>query len=104
MVIINLGFSWEYFARAFRHLLARAQWPPHRLETSAEWLVDTVRDPTIRAENISAHQHRAFDAQSSLSLTQASEQLLRDSSLKPSIDRRSDELTAQLCHPSLPDG
>lgn len=64
-----------------------------RIETNFEWLADTVRDLTIKAENISA---RAIDTRSPISLAQTGEQLLRDSGLKSYIDRRRDELTQQL--------
>lgn len=94
MLTINIG--WEYFLGITGTLIALAYYANGRLtriETNFVWLADTVRDLTVRAENLSAH---AFDARSPVSLTETGEQLLRDSGLKSYIDRRTDDLTAQL--------
>src|SRR5689334_14133560 len=94
MLTINIG--WEYFLGLIGTLIALAYYTNGRftrIETNFEWLADTVHDLMIKAENISA---RAFDVHSPISLTETGEQLLRDSGLKSYIDRRKDDLTAQL--------
>jgi hypothetical protein len=94
MLTINIG--WEYLLGIIGTLIALAYYANGRLtriETNVEWLTDAVRDLTVKAENISA---RAFDVHSPVSLTQTGEQLLRDSGLKSYIDRRRDDLVAQL--------
>jgi len=94
MLTINIG--WEYFLGVIGTLLALAYHANGRLtriETNFEWLADAVRDLTIKAENMSA---QAIDTASPISLTDTGEQLLRDSGLKTYIDRRKDELTAEL--------
>jgi hypothetical protein len=94
MLMINI--SWEYFFALTGTLIALAYYANGRftrIETNFEWLAETVRDLMIRMENTSAH---AFDAQSPVFLTETGEQLLRDSGLKSYIDRRREELTAEL--------
>src|SRR3954454_4837662 len=94
--MLTINVNWEYFLGIIGTLVALAYYANGRftrIETNFEWLADTVRDLTIRAENISA---QAFDTHSPISLTETGEQLLRDSGLKSYIDHRRDELTAQL--------
>ena len=91
--MLTINITWEYFLAIFGTLIGLAYYANGRLtriETSFEWLADTVRDLSIRLENVSA---RAFDLNSPISLTSTGEQLLRDSGLKSYIDRRRDELT-----------
>lgn len=94
--MLTINVNWEYFLGLFGTLIALAYYANGRLtriETNVEWLADTVRDLTIRTENIS---ERAFESGSPVSLTGTGEQLLRDSGLKSYIDHRRDELTAQI--------
>src|SRR5439155_20621405 len=94
--MLTININGEYFLVIIGTLIALAYYANGRftrIETNFEWLTDAVRDLTIRAENISAH---AFDSSSPLSLTETGEQLLRDSGLKSYIDRRKDDLTAEL--------
>ncbi|MCP3475065.1 hypothetical protein NLM33_32605 [Bradyrhizobium sp. CCGUVB1N3] len=94
--MLTINVNWECFFGIIGTLIALAYYANGRftrIETNFEWLADTVRDLTIKAENISA---RAFDVHSPISLTETGEQLLRDSGLKSYIDRRRDELTGQL--------
>jgi hypothetical protein len=94
MFTINIG--WEYFLGIIGTLLALAYYTNGRftrLETNVEWLADAMHDLTIKQENASA---KAFDVCSPISLTATGERLLRDSGLKSYIDRRRDELSAQL--------
>ena len=94
--MLTININWEYFLGIIGSLIALAYYANGRLtriETNFEWLADAVRDLTIRAENVSA---KAFDVRSPISLTSTGEQLLRDSGLKSYIDRRRDDLTAQL--------
>jgi hypothetical protein len=94
--MLTINMTWEYFLGLFGTLIALAYYANGRLtriETNVEWLTDTVRDLTIRTENIS---ERAFESGSPVSLTATGEQLLHDSGLKSYIDHRRDELTAQI--------
>lgn len=94
MIAINIG--WEYFLGMVGMLIALAYYANGRitrLETNAEWLAAGLRDLSIKIENVSA---KAFDVGSPISLTATGERLLRDSGLKSYIDRRRDELSAQL--------
>src|SRR5262249_29990695 len=94
--MLTININWEYFFGIIGTLVALAYYANGRftrIETNLEWLAETVRDLTIKAENISAH---AFDTRSPVSLTETGEQLLRDSGLKSYIDRRMDELTTEL--------
>ena len=94
MLTINIG--WEYFLGIIGTLIALAYYANGRftrLETNAEWLADAIHDLTIKLENTSA---KAFEVGSPISLTATGERLLRDSGLKSYIDRRRDELSAQL--------
>jgi len=94
--MLTINITWEYFLGIFGTLIALAYYANGRLtriETNFDWLADTVRDLSVRVENISA---KAFDINSPISLTSTGEQLLRDSGLKSYIDRHKDDLTAQL--------
>ena len=94
MLAINI--TWEYFLGIFGTLIALAYYANGRLtrlETNFDWLADTVRDLTIRTENLST---KAFEVGSPVSLTATGEQLLRDSGLKSYIDHHKDDLTARL--------
>lgn len=94
MLSINIG--WEYALGIIGALIALAYYANGRftrLETNFDWLADAVRDLTIKLENVSS---RAFEIASPVSLTATGEQFLRDSGLKSYIDRRRDELLAQL--------
>jgi hypothetical protein len=91
MLVINI--DWEYFLGIFGMLVALAYYANGRLtriETNFDWLSDTLRDLTIRVENVSA---KAFEIGSPISLSSTGEQLLRDSGLKSYIDHRREELT-----------
>ena len=92
MLVINI--DWEYFLGIFGMLVALAYYANGRLtriETNFDWLSDTLRDLTIRVENVSA---KAFEIGSPISLSSTGEQLLRDSGLKSYIDHRREELTS----------
>jgi len=94
MLAINI--DWEYFLGIIGSIIALAYYANGRftrIETNFEWLSDTVRDLTIKAENISI---KAFETGSPISLSATGEQLLRDSGLKSYIDHRREELTARL--------
>ncbi|MBV1699524.1 MAG: hypothetical protein KGQ47_14390 [Hyphomicrobiales bacterium] len=94
MIAINIG--WEYFLGIIGMVIALAYYANGRLtrlETNFDWLAAGLRDLSIKIENVSA---KAFDAGSPISLTATGERLLRDSGLKSYIDRRRDELSAQL--------
>src|SRR5712691_2875437 len=94
--MLTINITWEYFLGIFGTLIALAYYANGRftrIETNFDWLVDTVRDLSVRVENISA---KAFDINSPISLTATGEQLLRDSGLKSYIDRHRDDLTTQL--------
>jgi hypothetical protein len=94
--MLTINISWEFFLGLFGTLIAFAYYASGRLtrlETNFDWLVDAVRDLTIKVENVSA---KAFETGSPISLTATGEQLLRDSGLKSYIDHRRNELTAQL--------
>jgi len=94
--MLTISIGWEYFIGIVGSLVALAYYANGRftrLETSFEWLAETVSDLAIRLENAS---HRAFETGSPISLTATGEQLLRDSGLKSYIDRRRDELSALL--------
>lgn len=94
--MLTINIDWEYFLGIIGTLIALAYYANGRftrIETNVGWLADTVRDLSIRAENMSA---KAFDVRSPIALTQTGEQLLRDSGLKAYIDRNRDELTAEL--------
>jgi hypothetical protein len=84
--MLTINITWEYFLAIFGTLIALAYYANGRLtriETSSEWLADTVRDLSIRVENVST---RAFDLNSPISLTSTGEQLLRDSGLKSYLE------------------
>jgi hypothetical protein len=94
MLTINIG--WEYFLGIVGTFIAFAYYANGRLtriETNFDWLADSVRDLTIKAENVSA---RAFETDSPISLTATGEHLLRDSGLKSYIDHHRDELIASV--------
>jgi hypothetical protein len=91
--MLTINIDWEYFLGIIGTLIALAYYTNGRftrIETNSEWLADTVRDLSVRVENISA---KAFDIGSPISLTSTGEQLLRDSGLKSYIDRNKDDLT-----------
>ena len=91
-----INITWEYFLGIFGTLIALAYYANGRftrIETNFDWLADTVRDLTIRTENLST---KAFEVGSPVSLTATGEQLLRDSGLKSYIDHHKDDLTARL--------
>ena len=94
--MLTINITWEYFLGIVGTLIAFAYYANGRLtriETNFDWLADSIRDLTIKAENASA---RAFDIGSPISLTATGEQLLRDSGLKSYIDHHRDELTASV--------
>ena len=94
--MLTINIDWEYFLGIIGTLIALAYYTNGRftrIETNSEWLADTVRDLSVRVENISA---KAFDIGSPISLTSTGEQLLRDSGLKSYIDRNKDDLTIRL--------
>src|SRR4051794_32762724 len=94
--MLTIDINWEYFLGIIGTLIALAYYTNGRftrIETNFEWLADTVRDLSIRLENVSAN---AFEVRSPISLTPSGEQLLRDSGLKSYIDRNKDELASQL--------
>jgi hypothetical protein len=94
--MLTINIDWEYFLGIIGTLIALAYYANGRLtriETNFDWLADTVRDLSVRVENISA---KAFNIGSPISLTSTGEQLLRDSGLKSYIDRNKDDLTIRL--------
>jgi len=94
MITINIG--WEYFLGIIGMLIALAYYANGRLtrlETNFDWLAVGLRDLSIKIENVST---KAFEVDSPISLTATGERLLRDSGLKSYIDRRLDELSAQV--------
>jgi len=94
--MLTINITWEYFLGIFGTLIALAYYANGRftrIETNFEWLADTLRDLTIRTENVST---KAFEIGSPISLTATGGQLLRDSGLKSYIDRHKDDLTARL--------
>src|SRR5262249_2593524 len=93
-LVINV--SWEYFLGLLGSLVALAYYASGRftrLETNVDWLSDTVRELTIKIENISTS---LFIAGSPVSLTSTGYAYLARSGLKAYIDRRKDELASQL--------
>jgi hypothetical protein len=89
MLTINIG--WEYVLGILGTLVVLAYYANGRvtrLEANFDWLLQAVRDLSIRLENAS---RKAFEIGSPISLTATGEQLLRDSGLKSYVDRRRDE-------------
>jgi hypothetical protein len=93
-LIINI--SWEYFLGILGSILALAYYAGSRftrLESDVRWLSNTVRELTIRAENIST---KLFAAHSPVSLTLGGQRHLEESGLKSYIDLRKDTLVGRL--------
>jgi hypothetical protein len=93
-LMINIG--WEYFLGIIGSVVALAYYASARftrLETDVQWLSDTVRELTLRAENIST---KLFAATSPVSLTLAGQRHLEESGLRSYIDCRKATLVAQL--------
>ena len=93
---IIIAVSWEYFLGIFGALIIFAWYANGRftkLETSMEWVKDTLKDIKIDAENKSVG---AFARHSPISLTDEGKVALEESGLKEWIDVQKDELIA-LC-------
>jgi len=93
-LIINI--SWEYLLGILGSILALAYYTGSRftrLESDVRWLSNTVRELTIRAENIST---KLFAAHSPVSLTLGGQRHLEESGLKLYIDLRKDTLVGRL--------
>jgi hypothetical protein len=89
---ISIYVNWEYFLGILGALIGLAYYANGRLtrlETSVDWLAETVRELAIRAENVS---QKLFAAQSPVELTHAGRRILESSGLKSYIDGRKDEL------------
>jgi hypothetical protein len=94
--MLTINISWEFFLGILGTLIALAYHANGRLtrvETTADWVADAIRDLAIKVENVTA---KAFEIGSPISLTATGERLLRDSGLKSYIDHRKDDLTARL--------
>jgi hypothetical protein len=93
-LIINI--TWEYFLGIIGSAIVMAYYANGRftrLETNYEWIVDAIRDLTIKAENLSS---KLFDTGSPVTLTRTGQRFLEKSGLKVYIDARKDELVSQL--------
>src|SRR5713101_9701437 len=67
--MLTINITWEYYLGIFGTLIALAYYANGRftrIETNFNWLADTVRDLSVRVENIAA---KAFDIGSPISLT-----------------------------------
>jgi hypothetical protein len=83
---LSINISWEYFLGIIGALIAVAYYTNGRftgLETSVQWLSETVRELLVRAEN---NTHRVFENGSPVSLTRAGQEILRNSGMKSYID------------------
>lgn len=100
---LTINLTWEYFLSVMGSLIAIAYYANGRftrLETDFQWLMDTLRDLTIRAENVSA---KLFSAGSPISLTATGYRALRQSGLKSYIDRQKSDLVPRLRTDALAD-
>ena len=96
MTNVTITINWEYFLGLFGTILGIAYYANGRftrLETSVEWLTETLRGLKLSSENGSA---KLFGVGSALSLTHAGDRVLRLSGLKSYIDAHKDRLIA-LC-------
>jgi|SRR5579859_2447102 len=85
--------NWEYFLGVVGTLVAIAYYTNGRftrLETSVEWLKETIRNLKITTENAKA---KLFDANSPIALTIRGRRALQDSGLAAYIDSHKDNLT-----------
>ena len=88
--------NWEYFLGLIGTLIAIAYYANSRfsrLETSVEWLKETVSSLQIAFENRSA---KLFDVRSPVSLTPAGRRMLIRSGLKSYIDAHKAELAQRI--------
>jgi len=89
---LTVNISWEYFLGIMGSLIGVAYYTSGRftrIETNVQWLTDTIRDLTIRAENVST---KLFDTSSPVTLTAEGRRFLQHSGLKSYIDARKGEL------------
>ena len=93
---LTIYINWEYLLGVVGTLVALAYYANGRLtkiETSVEWLIETVRGLKIGSENASS---RLFKAGSPISLTPAGQRILRLSGMKSYIDAHADQLLKHL--------
>lgn len=96
MANLVISVSWEYFLGLIGTLIGIAYYANgrfSRVETSVDWLTETLRDLTIRIENLSS---RAFQPGSAVKLTYTGERLVEQSGLRPFIDANRHALLRQL--------
>jgi hypothetical protein len=90
---IIISINWEYFLGLIGTLIALAYYANGRLtrlETSVEWLKETLRSLKIASENGAM---RLFETRSPISLTKIGQRALDQSGLKAYIDAHRQELT-----------
>jgi hypothetical protein len=86
----TLNIGWEYFLGILGGLIAIAWYTNGRftaLETSMEWVKDTLRELKISADNA---DNKAFSSLSPVNLTEIGEQWITESGLKDYIERNKD--------------
>jgi hypothetical protein len=95
MNTLVISINWEYFLGLVGTLIGIAYYANGRftrLETSVEWLTETLRGLKLSSENNSA---KLFRVRSPISLTPAGRRVLILSGLKSYIDGHKDQLIAQ---------
>lgn len=93
-LIINV--NWEYFLGIVGSLILIGYYANGRftrLETNFHWLSETVRELTIKAENLAT---KLFNSGSPISLTVEGRWCLEQSGLRSYIDEHQDELVSEL--------
>jgi hypothetical protein len=91
---IVIYINWEYFLGLIGALIGIAYYANGRfttLETSVDWLTETLRGLTIASEN---ELIKLFNARSPVRLTRTGERLLSSSGLRSYIDAQKDRLDA----------
>jgi hypothetical protein len=92
-LIINV--SWEYFVGIIGSLIALAYYANGRftrLETSVEWLKDSLRGFNITSEN---RLLKLYKASSPVALTSKGNRVLKESGLEAYVDTHKNELIAR---------
>lgn len=92
---VVIYINWEYFLGLVGTLIALAYYANGRftrIETSVEWLTETLRDLKLSSENNSA---KLFSVRSPISLTTRGRHVLILSGLKSYIDDHKGQLIAQ---------
>jgi len=89
---LAIHINWEYFLGVVGTLIAIAYYTNGRfarIETSIEWLKETIRNFKVSTENTKA---KLFDAKSPIALTTRGQRFLKDSGLAAYIDGHKESL------------